>query len=414
MRRFRRPTHRAWQTAFAASAIAAAVALPVVLLSVGGGVSDHEIAQLEHAGYQIAVSAPGLHGIEGAHALAASIDRLSGVSAASPILSASVDAFGPNGGAIPTLAEGIVPEAFQATESASTRGLFPSPLPLGDPTDQGRFDGGSYAGPSAATALLAAPFAVELGVSAGSNVTLSPTPDRSGGETFRVSGIVGGSGTLLSPTAAFALLLPLSDLQLLVGAARANGTTGALEDLADTIQVALSGSGATDPAIAARVAQEIQALVPFYGVSELSDQVRQAESGAAVLTGFYLALSSVGLLIGLVFLAIVLVRHVENERRAIGIRRAIGVPARSIAAWVLGRGLLLGALGGGAGILGGWVLVELLDRFGSAEVRAAVDLAVFDPLTLALLGVGLLGLTALASLSAIRTALKLPIPEALR
>ena len=46
MRGFRPITHRGWQSAFAVAAIAAAVSLPVVLLSVGGGVSQHEIDDL--------------------------------------------------------------------------------------------------------------------------------------------------------------------------------------------------------------------------------------------------------------------------------------------------------------------------------------------------------------------------------
>ena len=56
--------------------------------------------------------------------------------------------------------------------------------------------------------------------------------------------------------------------------------------------------------------------------SALTDEAAQLRASAAVLTGFYLALSSVGLLVGLVFLALVLLRRVEAERRTIGIQRA--------------------------------------------------------------------------------------------
>jgi len=49
--------HLRLQVVLAIAAVGAAVALPVVLVSVGGGVSAHELANLENAGYQIVVSA---------------------------------------------------------------------------------------------------------------------------------------------------------------------------------------------------------------------------------------------------------------------------------------------------------------------------------------------------------------------
>ncbi|MCI4329072.1 MAG: hypothetical protein L3J86_05755, partial [Thermoplasmata archaeon] len=56
-------SHTALQDLLAVAAIATAVALPVVLLSVGGGVSSHERAALESSGFVITVSAPGTHGV---------------------------------------------------------------------------------------------------------------------------------------------------------------------------------------------------------------------------------------------------------------------------------------------------------------------------------------------------------------
>jgi putative ABC transport system permease protein len=411
-RRWRLP-HHAWQSAFAAAAVSAAIALPVVLLSVGGGVSQHEIGELEHDGYEITVSAIGLHGISGAHGLSARIDGLAGVGVASPILSAPVDAFVGGSGPYPTLAEGILPGAFQATESPTLRGLFPDPLPLGDPSDAAHFANGTYAGPATNELLLSAPFATTIGATAGGTVFLAPDANRSQAVPFSVGGIVGAQATL-GPTAAYALLLPLSDLQLLTGFARANGTSGALLDSADTIQVSVAGAGATDPSAVARVALAIQALVPYYGVSTLSSEAQQLQQASAVLDGFYLALSSIGLAIGLVFLGLVLVRRVETERQGIGVRRAIGLPAGSIARLMGQRALLLAGIGSVGGVVGGWAIVEGLARYGPPEVQVAVDLALFNPVELGLLVGAILLLALVASLGATRAALRLSIPEALR
>ncbi|HKS59408.1 MAG TPA: hypothetical protein VJS68_01365, partial [Thermoplasmata archaeon] len=141
----RRPiglSHGVLQTAFAVAAIAAAVALPVILLSVGGGVLRHEINALQDSGFEIAVSAAGLHGISLAHQRVAQIGALATVAAASPVLSEAVDLYRGNSTPVPLLAEGVIPAAFTATEGAALRGLFPNPLPLGDPSDLSHYANG--------------------------------------------------------------------------------------------------------------------------------------------------------------------------------------------------------------------------------------------------------------------------------
>ncbi|HEY6238770.1 MAG TPA: ABC transporter permease [Thermoplasmata archaeon] len=413
-RRWRALRHHRLQSILAASAISAAVALPVVLISVGGGVASHEIDALQHSGYQIAVSAPGLHGVESAHELAARIAGLSGVGAASPVLSAPVEAFPSAGATSPVLAEGVIPNAFTDTEGPTELGLFPRPLPFSDPTDALRFDNGSYAGPPQREVMVATPFADAFAVGVGDSLLLAPTSDAAGGIPFRVVGLFGTPPSTLGPTAVFAIVLPLSELQLLAGFAREPGASGGLIDAADTIQVALAGAPANDPVAIASVARAIAAIVPYYGVSQLTDQAERLRASESILTGFYLALSSVGLTVGLVFLGVVLVRRVESDRRVIGIRRALGVPASSIALEWLRTSLLLGGAGALGGIFGGILIVLYLARFGGGAVATAAGLSVFDPWLLGTLGLCVVALGAVASLAATRAALRLSIPEALR
>ncbi len=404
--------HVRLQQVLAVAAIATAVALPVVLLSVGGGVSDHELSDLEDAGYQIVVSAAGDHGISDAHALTQRILALGSVAAVSPVLSVAIDAF-PNGsGATPVLAEGVVPGQFLATLGKAEAGLFPSPLPLGDPTDLVHYANGSYNGTATDDVLVSSPLADAYGLRTGSTLLLSPVANRSIGVAYRVTGVFGVAPTALGPTGAFAAVLPLSDLQVMTGFARGSG--GGLLDAADSIEVALAGAAVTEPGVLDHVRAEIQAMVPFYGVSSLDQEAAQLRSAAAVLTGFYLALSSVGLVVGLLFLALVLIRRVEAGRRSIGIRRALGLPAGWIAREIVLDGLILSAFGGVIGVLGGFVIVEALARWGSSTVQEAAQLAVFVPLTLTLVVLGVVALSLAASAVAVRAALRVEITEALR
>jgi putative ABC transport system permease protein len=127
-----------------------------------------------------------------------------------------------------------------------------------------------------------------------------------------------------------------------------------------------------------------------------------------------LALSSVGLTVGLLFLALVLLRRVESDRRSIGIRRALGLSGRSIAREILVGGAILALLGGATGVVAGYLIVEVLATWATSAVREAAQLAVFSPLELTELVAGVVGLSLLAGAVATRAALRIPITEALR
>lgn len=404
--------HSRLQLVLAIAAIGIAVALPVVLISVGGGVAAHELASLQNAGYQIVVSAAGVHGITHAHSYTDQILSIAGVTAASPVLSVTVDAFtSASGSPSPVLAEGVIPDQFAPTLGPTESGLFPSPLPLGDPTDAVHFAHGTYSGPATYDVIVSTPYAAAHRVSVGERIILSPVANSTVGTRYNVTGTFGVPPTVLGPTGAFAVLLPLSDLQTLTGFA---GGSAVAPDATDTIQVAVTGSIATNPAALDHLRDGVQALFPYYGVSSLTQEAQQLQSASGVLTGFYLALSSVGLSVGLLFLALVLLRRVEADRRSIGIRRALGLSGRSIAGEIVGDGAALALMGAVAGILGGYLIVEALAAWATSAVQEAAELAVFDPVLLGELVAGVVGLALLAGAVATRTALRIPISEALR
>ena len=403
--------HSRLQIILAVAAVGTAVALPVILLSVGGGVSAHELANIQNAGYQIVVSAAGLHGIAHAHNYTDQILRIDSVTAASPVLSVTIDAFTTSGSISPVLAEGVIPDQFTPTLGPSESGLFPSPLPLGDPTDDIHFAHGTYSGPATYDVLVSSPYAGARGIKVGESLLLSPVANRTLGVSYNVTGIFGVPPTVLGPTGAFAVVLPLSNLQVMTGLAARNAV---VPDAADTIQVAVVGSVATDPGALGQVRDNVQALFPYYGVSSLTQEAQQLQSASGVLTGFYLALSSVGLTVGLLFLALVLLRRVEADRRSIGIRRALGIPGRSIAGEIVRDGAVLALMGGIVGLVAGYLIVEALAIWATSAVQEAAQLAVFDPVVLAELLLGVVGLSLLAGAVATRTALRSEISEALR
>lgn len=406
--------HSRLQLLLAAIAIAVAVALPVILVSVGGGVSAHEIAQLQQSGYVISVSAAGQHGISRSHELVPEFNALPNVAASSPVLSVPIDVYHGSAAPTPVLAEGVIPDQFTPTLGPSEAGLFPSPLPLGDPTDSIHYANGTYSGPAVYDVLISTPFEAASGVRVGDRIVLSPSANESSGVSYSVTGAFGVPSSLLSPTGAFAVMLPLSDLQVLTGFARTSTTPSSLIDASDTVQIALIGAAENDPSQINAAAAQIQSLVPYYGVSTQLQQAQQLQNADAILTGFYLALSSVGLAVGLIFLAIVLVRRVESDRRSIAIRRALGLPPRWISADILARGGTLAAVGILGGTALGAIVISVLASYGSGAVKQAASLATYNPILLGAIAAAVLAFAFVASGLAARAAMRLDIVEALR
>jgi putative ABC transport system permease protein len=404
--------HARLQLALAVAAIGAAVALPVILVSVGGGVAAHELSALENSGYQIVVSAAGEHGISAAHSWTSKLLALPGVAAASPTLSIPIDAFNATGSVSPVLAEGVVPDQFSPTLGPAEGGLFPTPLGLGDPSDSVHYANGTYAGRATWDVLVSTPYSLASGIVPGDTLLLSPSTNVSLGIRFNVTGTFGVPISLLTPTGALAVTVPLSDLQTLTGYANGSGTV--VPDAADSIEIAAVPAIAGNPSALAQLTSEVQALFPYYSVSTLSQQAAQVATADAVLTGFYLALSSVGIAVGVQFLTLVLLRRVEAARQSIGIRRAIGVPGGSIAGGVVVEGLALSGGGALAGVVAGWAIVSGLAMWATSTVQEAARLATFDVRLLSEIVAGIVALSLVASSLATRSALRVEVGEALR
>ena len=304
--RWRSLRHRTAQTFLAVAAIGAAVALPVVLLSVGGGVYTHELSSIEGAGFSISVDTAANHGIADAHALTKQFDALSGVAAASPLLSVPVDLFLPDGTAVPVLAEGVIPTEFAATQSSAERALLPTSVTLGDPDDTIHYANGNYYRSVQRPAPALYPSATDAERLDRCERRAVPHLERQCGNLVYRGGRLWAAAGTTGSVAGFVALLPLSQLQSLVGFAR--GSSGAILDDADSIQVAMVPALAASPTAVQRVASEIQAMVPYYSVTSLTQQTTEIQNAQAVITGFYVGLSSVGLIVGLLFLVIILLR----------------------------------------------------------------------------------------------------------
>jgi putative ABC transport system permease protein len=126
-------------------------------------------------------------------------------------------------------------------------------------------------------------------------------------------------------------------------------------------------------------------------VSRPSDALAARAAAKSAFTGLFLGLGAVALLVGGVGIANVMVISVLERRFEVGLRRALGATKRHIASQFLTEAMLLGALGGVAGVLLG-VGVTIAYATSSNLPAVVPPLAVVGGLGVALLVAAVAGL----------------------
>lgn len=148
-----------------------------------------------------------------------------------------------------------------------------------------------------------------------------------------------------------ALLAPEVDAAVLVGFPAAQAYLG-FDGRPSTIYVrsATSQVSAVHAVLAATANPENPSQV---NVSRPSDALVARADAKSALNGLFLGLGAVALLVGAVGVANIMLIAVLERRSEIGLRRALGATKNHIRAQFLCEALLLGALGGAAGVATG-------------------------------------------------------------
>jgi putative ABC transport system permease protein len=147
-------------------------------------------------------------------------------------------------------------------------------------------------------------------------------------------------------------LLHLSELQTLTGLAVETDVNGSrLVDLADGMSVALTPEAVREGA-EKRVAQRIKETYPAYSedVFTKEDQLELIRQETQLAELFYIAVGSVSLFIGLLFVATIMIVSVLERTREIGMLRAIGISRRTVFLQILSESMVLVLAGALIGI----------------------------------------------------------------
>lgn len=168
----------------------------------------------------------------------------------------------------------------------------------------------------------------------------------------------------------------LSELQALTGMAwEGEGSSARVVDIANLVSVALTPDAVED-SLEDEVAERIRTDFPEYAddVYTKEDQLELIRQETVLAEVFYIAVGSVSMLIGLLFVATIMIVSVLERTREIGMLRAIGISRRSVFSQVVIESMVLVLAGALIGILPGYYgAVWAADRI-SSNIGVTIEL----------------------------------------
>jgi putative ABC transport system permease protein len=338
-------------------AVAISMALLVSMLSIAEGILYNAEVSISESKRDIIVASEGVHGIANGHELTEELRANENVSAVSAVLVTDLSEFlvlnitDPGTGESENLLAmgvGLVPDDEFVFLEDETERQFRDVFEVkfndwfregGDPHYENNYTG-EYTG----EILIDEAFADRHNLSKDSELLINNHPVR-----FHVTGTI---STILSGEGIFqgidigVVMMHLSELQSLLNLTE--------NDLITSISVSLKDEH-KDVDAARAIAKDIKDDYPFYSVTTKEDRLDSITEQVALARLFYTAIGSVSMVIGLLFVACIMIMSVFERTNEFGMMRAIGISKRTIFVQTLGESMVLVVIGAGIGLVFGYL-----------------------------------------------------------
>jgi len=184
------------------------------------------------------------------------------------------------------------------------------------------------------------------------------------GQEFTVVGVIARKGRVLGQSFDGFVLLPISQFELIYG--RRSTTTVSVK-MRDADQVAAGMAKAEE---AMRLAHRLRPTQENDFSIETADAlVAFWKSLTQLLFTVIPAVVAIGIVVGGIVIMNIMLMAVTERTREIGLRKSVGATARDIRQQFLTEAVLLSALGGVIGVLGGWLFALTVSTLSPLPVR---------------------------------------------
>ena len=364
-------------------AVMISTSLLISILSISEGMREHNRATIETGDQDIVITAMGLRGgIRGGREIA---DRLESdtenISTAAPVLISSLGLVY-NDKRYPVVAIGVIPETIEKFLSKD-RGInlyglemefndwFETP---GDP----HFEQG-YQGIYTGEILVSANLLEATGATKGSTLSFGL-----GGYSNRNLTVAGDFDSPLTGEGLFGMIVQgiivmhLGELQSLVGSGIVPDT-GEVDDRVSSIVISVTDDKKSASDVES-ITLSLQEVYPLFAILTRSDRMASVEQQSEIADIFYTSAGSVSLVIGLLFVACIMVISVYERQKEIGILRAIGISKRTIFTKIFSESFVLIVTGAALGIIPGYFGAELVGDFMAGKYGLEMEITSFTPM----------------------------------
>jgi len=205
-------------------------------------------------------------------------------------------------------------------------------------------------------------------------------------------------------------LQTMADLDIEVGQ---DGSSMVL-DRVDSVAMRLNMETRTSVSKTKALADELEERFPLYEVATKEDQMKEMGQQLTMIKGFTLAVSGVSLLIGLLFVATVMIMSIFERTNEIGTLRAIGISRASIFGQFIAESMTIVAMGAAVGTGLGYFMSKYVAKIIETTVGVKASFVIFSPLTIAQVFVVVMAMGLLASTGPALKAMNMNIVEALK
>ncbi len=245
-------------------------------------------------------------------------------------------------------------------------------------TGDGYYSNGSYGGPFTGETLINRRLMESAGLQIGDSLGLGQEMEN--GTRFTIDGYFSSPLTgegLIGIGIQGIVLFHLSEMQSLL-AYNSNNITLAQKDIISSLALSISKERRDSKSIE-EITRSLSDRYPAYLVMNKNDRLSELEEQSIIADMFYGAAGTVTLIIGLLFVACIMIMNIYDQQKWIGVLRAIGISKRRIFQRVFIETLILISIGVILGLVLGYFTASYTGDYLSTKYGWDEQITSFTP-----------------------------------